>query len=87
MNELEQAVIDAARVLGCARRWEVRDWVSNRANVEALIKAIDALDESLNPDPWKLLSEVHGQGLASRPSPRLAKRIERALEWRREHGE
>lgn len=84
VSELEQAVIKAAR--------KVRDW-DGGSNVEALIKAVDALDESLRPDLWQIIETVSntvGRLLASRVPSELAgvmSDVEKALEWRREHGE
>lgn len=86
MNELEQAVIKAAR--------EYVSKPTREGNFRRLRDALDSLDEPLKPDPWQILQDLYREfGFSisidhSTPTgPELLDRVMKALEWRRNNGE
>lgn len=86
MSDLEQAVIKAAREV--VKRWESAMEQMNYVEQE-LAHHVHALDESLKPDPWKLLEHMYAyhnhKGGMAMEDPRC--KVHAALEWRRTHEE
>jgi hypothetical protein len=86
VSELEQAVIKAAREV--VETWQINMEPMNEREL-LLAQHIQALDESLRPDPWQLLERMYAyhnhKGGMAMEDPRG--KVHAALEWRRTHEE